>query len=74
MFGCYPQPPPKEEPEPEPEDEDELFGWRLTEFVNLGFDELVALALADAKVSPSDVRERFLKRGATHEQAARDLL
>lgn len=32
------------------------------------FDELTALALAWNGVSPSDVRERWVKKGATREQ------
>lgn len=71
MLFQNPQPPdqPKPEAEPDPplKDDDDMFDYRLAEFDKLGFDYLHALALAWNKVSPSDVRERFLKKGATHE-------
>ena len=69
------QPPPESEPEPDDDSGTSMDVLeRLAGFVNLGFDELTALALSWKGCSPSDVRERFLKRGATHEQAARALL
>lgn len=65
-----------EETPPEPEeaaseDTGEDLNDRLQHFVDLGFDELTAWAFAWSDVSWSECRERFLKRGATHEQAAR---
>lgn len=61
------------EPAPQPE-QDEDYGdlmaaiekFRQPEYG--GFDDLAALALAWNRVSPSDVRERWVKRGATREQ------
>lgn len=63
-------------PQPEPTGregtgvEDDGFGEQLEAFVGLGFDPLTALALAWNRASPSDVRERYLKHGATHDQVA----
>lgn len=64
-----PQPTP---PEPVDDTDDELDA-RRDKFYAMGFDPLVALALAWNQVSPADVRERYLKQGATHDQVARIL-
>lgn len=72
IWGKFPNPEPEgEKPaaEPVPEDDD-LFEDRLIAFCDLGFDDLTALALAWNKVSASEVRERWLKRGATHQHVA----
>lgn len=64
-------------PEPEPEAEEPATGleqdlmpaiekFRQPEYGN--FDDLTALALAWNKVSPSEVRERWVKKGATRQQ------
>lgn len=67
-------PPHRPEPEPEPlPDGAEELDERLEAFVTLGFDALTALALAWNRASPADVRERYLKRGATHDDVARIL-
>jgi len=47
---------------------------RVAEFRSLGFDEIVALDLADSDASSSWVRISLLDRGATHDQAARCVL
>lgn len=66
---------PGDETKPEePEPDDEEWSDRLVGFVNLGFDSSVAMVLADKHISPSDVRERFLKKGCPHNEAARILL
>jgi hypothetical protein len=73
----YRTPPPEPEPNPQPEADptaDDLLDHRLEAFYDLGFDPMTALALAWNRVSPAEARERFLKRGATHDEAARALL
>lgn len=55
-------------------DADEEFRALVAAFRRLGFDELVALELAEANVSPSYLRELVEKKGATLDQAARCVL
>ena len=73
IFRGIPDPEPGE---PEAEEkplapvDDDMFDERLDGFCKLGFDYLTALALAWNRASVSDCRERFIKHGATHAQAA----
>lgn len=64
------------EPEPDEQDAEPVFDpaalmpaierFRQAEYG--GFDDLNALALAWNKVSPSEVRERWVKKGATRQE------
>lgn len=65
---------PAPEPEPEQAEQDEDLGERLAHFAELGFDDLTAWALAWSDASWSECRERWLKRGASHEETARYFL
>jgi hypothetical protein len=47
---------------------------RKERFIELGFDEITAWALAHTRASWSEARERFLKRGASLEITARYFL
>lgn len=64
---------PEPEPQPEPTTHDDTVDLMaaIAKFVTPeygNFDELTALALAWNHVSPSEVRERWVKKGATREQ------
>ncbi|HXJ62771.1 MAG TPA: hypothetical protein VNN79_03365 [Actinomycetota bacterium] len=65
--------PEDEDPEPKADPYEDLSD-RMQHFVDLGFDEFTAWMLAWKRVSWSECRERFLKRGASHEVTARYFL
>ena len=74
-FPLKDEPSPKEDLDDyDPDNGDELFSWRLDEFLKLGFSEFTAFALAWKRVSPGEVREKYLNRGASHDEAARCVL
>jgi hypothetical protein len=67
---------PEPDPEPEPDKggvDDDLID-RVAALADLGCPELHALALAWNGASPSEIRERWIKRGATWEQVCRYFL
>jgi hypothetical protein len=68
----HPEPDPEPEPDKSAVDDDMID--RVEAFVGLGCPELHALALAWNGVSPSEVRERWIKRGATWDQVGRYFL
>lgn len=78
MYFMFFAPQPQKEPRPQMfptlEEQDEDLSLRMQAFDELGFEPWVSFVLAWRHVSPADVRERLLKRGATHDQVARIFL